>query len=187
MLSLSQFEARSARRSTRVALADGQALLSQALGLVIEQQPGLTLVGTARTCAAALQLALRAQPDVLLLAAELPDGDGVALAATLRDLCPNTRILILASQADDGARQHALAVGAAGILSKDLSVDEVLAGIRLAATQHRVGPMLPSRQRAQPQNLSLGLAAVVKGERPLSAAGRERRAAPTDGTRPHGM
>ena len=177
MLSLSQFEARSARRSTRVALADGQALLSQALGLVIEQQPGLTLVGTARTCAAALQLALRTQPDVLLLAAALPDGDGLALAATLRDLCPNTRILILASQADDDARQRTLAAGAVGLLSKDHSVDEVLAGIRLAAAQHRVGPMLPSRWRARPEKIIPALAAVVKGER----------RAPTDGAGAHGL
>ena len=186
MLSISQFEARSARRSIRVALADGQALLNQALGLVIEQQPGLALVGTARTCAAALQLVLRTQPDVLLLAAALPGGDGVALASTLREVCPNTRILILTSQADDDARQRALAAGAVGMLDKDRSVDEVLAGIRLAAAQHRVGPMLPIRQRARPENGSLALAAVVKGESPLSAAGRERRV-PTDGAGSHGL
>ena len=184
MLSLSQFEARSANRNIRVALADHQALLSEALGLIIEREPGLVLVGSAHTCAAALQLALRTQPDVLLLEAALPDGDSLHLAATLRDVCPSTRILLLATQVDDAVRRQAPPVGTAGWLSKQASVDEVLVAIRQAAVRHRVGPMLPGRWRQAAANLSLSRVTIATGENEAPPAGRERRPLPGDGLGP---
>lgn len=184
MLSLSQFEARSANRNIRVALADHQVLLSEALGLIIEREPGLVLVGVAHSCATALQLALRTQPDVLLLEVALPDGDSLHLAATLRDVCPSTRVLLLAAQADDALRRQAPAVGAAGWLSKQASVDEVLVAIRQAAGRHRVGPMLPSRWRLAAANLSLSPVTSLPGENETPPASRERRPLPGDGLGP---
>jgi DNA-binding NarL/FixJ family response regulator len=175
-LPLAQAVARSENRLTRVALADDQALLSQALGLIIEREPGLALVGTARSCADTLELALRTQPDVLLLEARFADGSGLALAATLRGLCPRTRLLILTTQSDDVTRQQALAAGAVALLGKHLSVDEVLSAIRLAAGWQPVGPMLPRRGQLSPATLAFVRLLADPSADPLSGTGLDRHA-----------
>jgi response regulator of citrate/malate metabolism len=69
--------------------------------------PGFTVAGTARTGAAALELAERLRPDLVLLDNYLPDRQGVAAAAEL-----NCDVMIVTAEGSASTVRAALAAGA---------------------------------------------------------------------------
>ena len=125
---------------TRLALVDDHQLMTQALALVLEQEADLRLVGSAATCAEALELAAHTQPDVLLLDVSLPDGSGLACVPELRARAPGMQILILTSMADAATLLQAVELGVSGFIGKQRPVVEVLKAIRQAAAGEVVMP-----------------------------------------------
>lgn len=124
----------------RIALVDDHQLMTQAMALVLGQEPDLAFVGSAATCAEGLALAIGTCPDVLLLDVSLPDGDGLEIVAALRAACPQTQVLVLTSMADENTLLRAVEAGAAGFVGKHRPVAEVLAAVRQAAAGEMVMP-----------------------------------------------
>jgi DNA-binding NarL/FixJ family response regulator len=124
----------------RVAIVDDHQMLIEALSLVIDREPGLTMVGSVNTCEAARDLMQTSCPDVLLLDVSLPDGDGLQLAPELRAICPDTQILILTSLADESTLLRAIEAGVSGFVGKHRPVSEVFAAIRQASDGEIVMP-----------------------------------------------
>lgn len=83
------------RRSTRVALVEDVPLFRRILTEIVEQSPDLELVASAATIAQANTIVPPAEPDVLLLDLNLPDGHGFDLGVALRRESPQLRIVIL--------------------------------------------------------------------------------------------
>jgi two-component system response regulator DevR len=115
-----------------VAIVDDHVVLTEALGLVIRNEPDLEVAGVADTCAAARELLKRTCPNVLLLDVSLPDGDGLSLVPEFKHLCPDMHILVLTSLSDEKTLLRALEVAVNGFVGKNRHVDEVLAAIRQA-------------------------------------------------------
>ena len=65
---------------------------------------------------------------------QLPDGTGVDACREILSRWPNTTVLILTSFADDEALYSAIMAGAAGYVLKRIQPDELLSGIRAAAS-----------------------------------------------------
>jgi len=98
----------------RFLLADDQAEVRSALRLLLEQEPGMDVVGEA----AGVQelLALVAQPDLVLLDWELPGPPAIALLPALRSRYPHVRVIALSGRPE--ARQEALEAGIDAFVSK---------------------------------------------------------------------
>jgi DNA-binding NarL/FixJ family response regulator len=124
----------------RLALLDDHQLMTQALALVLAQEPDLALAGSAATCAEGVALVARVCPDILVLDVHLPDGDGLTLIPQLRAACAQTQILVLTSMADEHVLLRAVEAGVAGFVSKHQPVADVLAAIRQAAAGEVVMP-----------------------------------------------
>jgi DNA-binding NarL/FixJ family response regulator len=77
-------------------------------------------------------------PDVVILDHRMPDGDGVAAIASLRDLRPSAGIVVLTASSADHVLLAAIEAGASGFLSKTRSLDEVTAAVRAAAAGESV-------------------------------------------------
>jgi DNA-binding NarL/FixJ family response regulator len=130
--------------ATRLVLASaGRGLLVDALGLVLAQRVDMELLSTpVHTLEAAVAAcAGPRQPDVLVL-----DVDGVSPSRVIEFLrntgrsCRSTRVLLLVSP---GSEHDVLLVeyveaGAGGFLHRDAHVDDVVAGIRGAASGETV-------------------------------------------------
>lgn len=112
----------------RVLLADDEHLIRGAMVALLGLEDDLTVVGEAATGREALSMARALRPDVAVLDLQLPDIDGVTVAATLLTELPDCRSMIVTSHGRPGHLKRALASGVRGFLPKTVSA-EVLAEV----------------------------------------------------------
>lgn len=122
----------------RVILVDDENLIRSALATMLSLEDDLEVRGEAATVADGVRLAQAAQPDVAVLDLQLPDGDGLELAARIAELSPTTRCLILTSHARPGYLKRALAQGVLGFLPKTTSADQLARAVRSVHAGRRV-------------------------------------------------
>jgi DNA-binding NarL/FixJ family response regulator len=110
-------------------LVDDHALVRSAVRQAIVED-GIELVGEAATAEEAFAAALELRPDVLLLDIDLPGMKGIRMVEELAPRLPDTRIVMLTVSDDDRDLIDAMAKGAAGYLTKDLSPEALLRALR---------------------------------------------------------
>jgi len=119
-----------------VLLADDQALVRAGFRALLDAQDDIEVVGEAGDGAEAVRLAVRYQPDVVLMDIRMPGLDG--LEATRRiaadPALSAVRIVILTTFDLDEYVFEALRVGASGFLVKDTEPVELLRGIHAVAS-----------------------------------------------------
>lgn len=118
---------------TSVVIVDPHPPLREGLSLLLPPE-GVTVLGGASTGAGGEALITRHEPDVALVAAELPDIDGIGLLRRLVQRGLRSAVVLYADE--EGDRDHAaLAVhaGAAGVIAKRRSTLELAAALRAVA------------------------------------------------------
>jgi DNA-binding NarL/FixJ family response regulator len=113
----------------RVMLVDDHALVRSAVRQAITASD-VEMVGEAASAEEALALAPVLRPDVLLLDIDLPGMNGVQLVQELAPRLPQTKIVMLTVSSSERDLIEAVARGAAGYLTKDLSPEALLRSIR---------------------------------------------------------
>jgi DNA-binding NarL/FixJ family response regulator len=113
-------------RPIRVLLADDDETYLASLRALIEHQPELQVVGSARNGLEAIELADDLDPEACVLDLHMPLLDGVTAAARLRRDHPS--ICLIALTADDDGELHAAVreAGADAVLLKGEIVDALL-------------------------------------------------------------
>lgn len=124
---------------TRVAIVDDHPAIVASIAAAIEAEPGLDLVGTARTLLEGIALLEAATPDVVVCDISL-GGEPAGLEIVRRFArAGSPRILVLSGFAQPGLVRAALDAGAAGFLGKDVDVSEIVAAVvAIAAGEFRV-------------------------------------------------
>jgi DNA-binding NarL/FixJ family response regulator len=121
----------------KVLVVDDSEAVRTGLSVWLGLQPDLEVIAEAGDASAALDLAVRLCPDVVVMDVRMPGFDGLAATARLRDACPSTRVLLLSFADDADTIGAGLAAGAAGYVLKYAGPDAVTAGIRAV---HRLVP-----------------------------------------------
>ena len=155
----------------RVFLVDDHEIVRDGLRRLLEDDPGITVVGEAGTVAEALAMLPGLRPDVAVIDGRLPDGRGVDIARMVRDQLPATRAMMLTSYDDDETLFAAIAAGVTGLLLKQVrGTDFVDAVRRVAAGESMLHPAVTKRlmdrvggRRAEPDDD--GLASLTPQER----------------------
>jgi DNA-binding NarL/FixJ family response regulator len=144
--------------TTRVLLADDQALLRATFRLLIDSAPDLAVIGEAANGAEAVDLARQVRPDVVLMDIRMPDLDGIQAtrAITADHDLDGVKIIILTTFETEELIIDALRAGASGYLGKGVEPAELLDAIRtVAAGQSLLSPTatrtLISRVLSQPR------------------------------------
>ena len=119
-------------------VADHQQAFAEGLGIILDGHDGLTVLGVAHDTRRAVQLATDHRPAVLLLDANLPGGGPIRTMTAVRAASPATRVLLLAAEAQQGEVAAAIASGADGLVTKDMSSQQVVAAIHAAVAGRRV-------------------------------------------------
>jgi DNA-binding NarL/FixJ family response regulator len=117
----------------RVLLVDDHELLRAGLRSRLEPEPGIAVVGEADTAERAVLLARRLQPDLIVLDLLLPRKSGDEVIPELTEVAPQSRVLVVSSQAAPSSVRRALSAGAAGYLPKRSSDRDLVAAIQLVA------------------------------------------------------
>lgn len=94
----------------------------------------IKIVGEAATGEAALKLALKHNPDVVLMDIRMPEGDGLTGLGRIKLDRPNMPVLIWSAFDNPTYVARAVALGANGYVLKTTSRDKLLQAIRVAAT-----------------------------------------------------
>jgi DNA-binding NarL/FixJ family response regulator len=112
------FETSSTTSTIRVLLADDHDILRQGLRMLLGMQPGIEVVGEARTGREALAQVLALQPHVVVLDISMPELDGLEVCREIRAHASQTNVLILTMHESEEYFFQALRAGAAGYLVK---------------------------------------------------------------------
>lgn len=126
--------------TTSVLVADDQALFRDGVGMLIESQRDLRLLGSVGTGREAVAEAERLQPDVVLMDIRMPGLDGLAatelILASSAERVP--RVLVVTTFRRDEAVVRAIRAGASGFVTKDADPEFLLAAIRTVGAGHSV-------------------------------------------------
>jgi DNA-binding NarL/FixJ family response regulator len=114
----------------RVALVDDQELVRTGFRMVLDAQPDMTVTGEAADGLAAIDLAKRAEADVMVMDVRMPLLDGVEAARQICQADERPRVLMLTTFDLDEYAFAALKAGASGFLLKDVPSQELLFAIR---------------------------------------------------------
>jgi NarL family two-component system response regulator LiaR len=119
--------------TTRVVIADDHRVVRDGLCFLLSQEPGVEIVGEAGDGRRAVDVVAATRPDVLLLDLYMPELDGHAVIAALRDAPHCPAIVVLTSAADDEHLVRAMHTGATSYLLKTASAEQVIDAVRDAA------------------------------------------------------
>lgn len=133
-------------RVIRVYLLDDHEVVRRGLRELLEAEGDITIVGESGSAAQAVGDVLALQPDVAILDARLPDGNGVEVCRDIRSADPSIVALILTSYEDDEALISAIMAGAAGYVLKQIRGNDLLDAVRwVAAGQSLLDPAVTQR------------------------------------------
>ena len=130
----------------RLFLLDDHEIVRRGFADLLASTPDIEVVGEAATVAQALARIPACRPDVAVLDARLPDGNGIDVCREVRSRDPAIRCLILTSYDDDEALFAAVMAGASGYLLKQVRSASLTEAIRtVAAGQSLLDPTVTGR------------------------------------------
>jgi len=117
----------------RIFIADDHELVRYALRTLLENEPGIEVVGESPDGEGAVDAVGELEIDVVLLDLRMPGIGGVEACRRVKEIDPEVKVLVLTSFGDDDEVFGVLAVGAGGYILKDTRPDLVVQAIRAVA------------------------------------------------------
>ena len=142
------------------------------LRAALDPEDDLEVVADLSSAEMAVQQAKVLRPDVVLMDVRMPGTDGIRACRMLRDILPDTRVLMLTSYTDEQAVFASIMAGAAGYLLKNTGRAELLSAVRSAAKgESLLDPAVASSVLARLRDLTakeqareVGLLSAREGE-----------------------
>jgi two-component system response regulator DevR len=113
----------------RILLVDDHEVVRLGLATLLEDTPGVTVVGEAGSAREALRACERLDPDLVILDIRLPDQPGVDVCRHITERWPHIRVIMLTSYTNDDLITEAILAGAAGYVLKQVGNEELLRAI----------------------------------------------------------
>ena len=114
----------------RVAVVDDQRLFTKGISGLVDMLPGVEAVGVAYNGEEAIALCRKEEPDVVLMDISMPKMDGISATREIRDLLPQTAVVILTGHEEDEHVFEGIKAGAQGYLLKDAELEDLSRAIR---------------------------------------------------------
>ena len=113
----------------KVLIAEDHDVVREGLKILISADPAIEVTAEASNGTAAVQLARKFRPDVVLMDLAMPRTNGVQASRDLRRHAPSSKVLVLSAYKDDETIQRAMDAGVSGYVTKNSAADELLTAI----------------------------------------------------------
>ncbi len=117
----------------RVVLAEDHALLRRGLRLLLDGERDVAVVAESDDVATVTRDVQRHQPHVLVLDMKMPGGSSIEATSRMRELAPDTQIVVMTMELGPVFAQRAFASGAIGFVAKERAADELPRAVRAAS------------------------------------------------------
>ncbi|MFD8742992.1 response regulator [Streptomyces sp. NPDC059616] len=133
-------------RVITLVVVDDHPVVRDGLRGMFDSAPDFRVLGEASNGVEGVEMAVRLDPDVVLMDLRMPGGGGVAAIAELARLGARSKVLVLTTYDTDSDTLPAIEAGATGYLLKDAPRDELFTAVRAAADGRTVlSPAVASR------------------------------------------
>ncbi|MCL2887884.1 MAG: response regulator transcription factor [Elusimicrobia bacterium] len=130
------------KKKVRIVIVDDQTLFREGIKDVLTGEKWIEVVGEGEDGEAAVALAKKLKPDVILMDIKLPKLDGISATRLIRKENADINVLMLSSFEDEAHVLEAIQAGANGYLSKMLPASELLNSIKTFTSE---GLMIPQQ------------------------------------------
>ena len=132
-----------------IVLADDHTMVRRGLRMVLDSEPGLTVVAEAGDVGSALRATREHRPRVVVLDLNMPGEPTLPAIPRFLEVAPDVAIVVLTMESDPVFARRALAAGAGGYVLKEGAEDDLVDAIRaVAGGGTYVSPGLGSRLAA---------------------------------------
>ncbi len=114
----------------RLLVVDDQTVVREGVVAILANYSDIEVVGQAEDGSQAVKLAQQTQPDVILLDLVMPNMDGLTAIPKIKEMAPETRILVVTAFAENDRVYQAIKAGALGYILKDATREQLLQAIR---------------------------------------------------------
>ena len=117
-------------KKIRTLVVDDQTVVREGLVAILANYPDIEVIGQAADGIQAMVIIKKEKPDVVLLDMVMPNQDGLTTIPKIREVAPNTHILVVTAFAENDLVYQAIKAGALGYILKDATRDQLLQAIR---------------------------------------------------------
>ncbi len=114
----------------RVMIVDDHRIVREGLQMALEIEEDIEVVGEAGEGREAVEKAQELKPDLILMDVMMPGMNGIDACQKIRELLPETRVVMLTATGDQESVTASLVAGAQGYVLKAASRDELLRALR---------------------------------------------------------
>ena len=114
----------------RVLIVDDQTVVREGLAAILSNYTDIEVVGQASDGSQALEIIRQTKPNVVLLDMVMPGLDGLGTIPKIKEIAPDTRILVVTGFAESDRVYQAIKAGATGYILKDATREQLLVAIR---------------------------------------------------------
>ncbi|MFB2881030.1 response regulator [Floridanema aerugineum] len=116
-----------------ILIVEDNPMLQVGLRHALSAQPAFQVVGQAQDGLQAMSAAVELKPDIALVDIELPGMDGITLTQRIKEILPNTQVIIFTHYTNRTKVMAALTSGANGYCVKGVSIPQLEAAITAVA------------------------------------------------------
>jgi DNA-binding NarL/FixJ family response regulator len=117
----------------KVLIADDHPVVRQGLKQILEEQPDIVVTREAGNGQQAIDLAGKADCDVVLLDLDMPGKSGLDVLKVLKGSRPKLPVLILSVHPEEQFAVRVLSAGASGYLTKESAPEDLVKAVRRAS------------------------------------------------------
>jgi len=122
----------------RVLLADDHSLVRRGFRRLLDDEPGIKVVGEACDGVQAVELARELRPDVIVMDMAMPGLNGTQATIEILKFLPGAGVVILSMYEEANYVRNAMKAGARGYLLKNASEVDLAAAVRNVARGRKV-------------------------------------------------
>jgi DNA-binding NarL/FixJ family response regulator len=116
-----------------IVLADDHTMVRRGLRMVLDSEPGLTVVAEASDVDSALRVTRELRPRVVVLDLNMPGAPTLPAIPRFLEAAPDIAVVVLTMESDPLFARRALNAGARGYVLKEGAEDDLVAAIRAVA------------------------------------------------------